>query len=196
MSASRSSSFNFARENSPSTNEVETLNDFQNICKFCFNFNQFCKCGGYVGDRRLENANSSFDFTKCSEPPSLEVPVLIYSPPVENEQVRTGVDYEEIGLKSRYKHTIPPGESRAIVTNLRIHRKQNEIPRKLEVLNKIRSEWLNETFNAMFICKSGVISPRFSGDLILKIYNKSSTEITIEEGSPIGTLTSSRYEYQ
>ena len=82
-----------------------------------------------------------------------------------------------------------------IMSNLVILRKKNDLHRKLEIQNKIQSEWLSETYQDMFICKTGVISPSFSGDLVIKVFNKTENEIIIDEGSPVGILKCKRYEY-
>ena len=165
------------------------MTEFQDVCRFCFNFESYCKCA-YDGDSSEEE---TFEKKRAQ---SSDPKVLIYSAPTFRESVRKGVDVEEYCLKSRYRYKICPKESKAIMTNLVINRRSDEVPRKLEVKNRIRSEWLNETFASLFICKTGVVSPQFEGDLVIKIFNKTCDEIVIENGSPVAMLQSRPYEYE
>lgn len=198
---SRPNSLVFASE------QNSTINDFQDVCRSCFSFNAYCRCASFDSE---SSELIKKDSTSMKEVETSICNVLYYYPPTENDEVRRGsdnlsnnalrwiylgIDIEEYCLKSRFRYKIPAKESRAIVTNLFIRRRQNEIPRKLEVLNRIKSEWLNATFNSLFITKTGVISPSFQGDLIIKIYNKSCSEILVEPSSPVGILRSSLYDY-
>ena len=122
--------------------------------------------------------------------------LVYYNAPSCFETTRRGVDNEEYFLKSRFKYRIPSKESRAIMSNMVILRKKNDLHRKLEIQNRIQSEWLSKMYQDMFICKTGVLSPSFSGDLVIKVFNKTENEIIIEEGSPVGILKSMKYEYE
>ena len=169
-------------------------NDYQDICKLCFNFRSYCKCLTNLEDDDLVSRDSSFQ--KMNSLRLSPVNLITYSAPTHYDSIRREADVEEYCLKSRYKYCVPSKESRAILTNLFIQRRNGEIPRKLEVKNRIRSDWPNESFNEIFISKAGVVSPKFTGDLIVKIFNKSAEEILIDAGSPVGVLQSKPYDYE
>lgn len=162
--------------------EGSSTSEYQDICRACFNFKTYCSCN---------QSSDEYDDRNTSQ-----VRVLVYSAPTLCETVRRGIDSEEYCVKSRFKYQVPSKESCAVLTNINIRRRTFEIPRKLEIKNYIKSEWLNDSFNAIFISKGGIISPSFSGDLVLKIFNKSNEEIIIQEGSPIATLQSRAYDYE
>ena len=188
-------------------NELEGWTEFQDVCKYCYKFKNHCNCTQDVEGDNLRNELFALGDTKKSyqneekttfngiDSFSRTTNLVYYTAPSYLETTRRGVDNEEYFLKSRFKYRIPSKESRAIMSNLVILRKKNDLHRKLEIQNKIQSEWLSETYQDMFICKTGVISPSFSGDLVIKVFNKTENEIIIDEGSPVGILKCKRYEY-
>ena len=192
---SASSIFNNSEENfSTGHFEESGANEYQDVCKFCYSFKNYCKCAESSDEDILEEREKHIK--RIDNLRLCPVQLITYSAPTHFEEIRRGAEVEEYCLKSRYKYRVPPKESRAIITNLYIQRRNGEMPRKLEVKNRIKSDWLNETFNEIFISKAGVVSPAFTGDLAIKIFNKSCEEIIIEEGSPVGVLQSRPYEYE
>ena len=179
------------------------LDEFQEICKFCYNFTSMCKCN----DRQV-NAyeNNSFNIESEEDNNSYSTPgtenvknvqLIVYSAPSLLDTTRLDIDTEEYNLKSRFLITIPAKESRSVLTNIVIIHKEDckSGSRKLQIQNRIQSGWLSETYNSMLVLKTGTISPLLSGDLYVNIYNKTEREITVSKGSPIGILQSQHYEY-
>ena len=197
MSRVNSGKFEEDPQSSTPVDVLDTLTEFQNVCRFCYNFEKYCKCS-YDSD----NDDSEEDGVNEERDRSVEIAKLsqshitFYSAPLSSERVRKSVDVEEYCLKSRYRYTIGAKESKTLMTNLVIQRREGELARKLEVKSRIKSDWLNDTFNSLFICKAGVVSPSFRGDLVIKIFNKTCNEIVINEGSPVAMLQSKTYEYE
>lgn len=203
----------------------EAFGEFQDICRYCYNFNSNCKCIASVGHCSVSspsNCQPENDYQDVYTPePAVQNPrerevesspftqsaagaqqyapsplVLFYSSPTSLEPARRSVDSEEYYLKARHRYHIPPQESRTVMTNLHVLRKEGELPRKLEVQDKIMSGWLSDSYSDMLVLKTGVLSPQVSGDVCVKIHNKTRIEVIVEAGSPIGVFKSTKYEYE
>lgn len=183
------------------------LTEFQEICKFCYNFNSMCECVDRSASANV-NAyeNNSFNTESEEDIESLSfaqteelknVQLIVYTTPSILDTTRRDVDTEEYNLKARFLTTIPAKESRSVLTNLIILNKGDcrNGSRKLQIQNRIQSGWLSETYNSMLVLKTGTISPLLSGDLYVNIYNRTEREIIVAKGSPIGILQSQHYEY-
>ena len=185
------------------------LTEFQDICRYCYNFNSLCLCacrsdGEDPVHYKINSLNrESKDEEDVSPMRSTEaeefndVQIVFYSSPCAQDTNRCDIDTEEYNLKARVSTSIPSKESKAVLTNIIIQNKGDNPfhSRKLEVQNRIKSGWLSETYNAMLVLKTGTLSPCLSGDLYVKIYNKTDREIVVSKGSPIGILQSKHYEY-
>lgn len=189
----------------------EGLTEFQDVCRYCYNFNSSCECIQQDNESGRMNYSRSYPGRNNNEmdaarlhtvqnPEDIESEssaLVVYSPPSSSDRSRRSVDTEEYHLKARFRESVPSKESRAILTNVVILKQKanDDSVRKLEIQNRIQSGWLSETYNKMLVLKTGVLSPALSGDLSVKIYNKTDSEIIIAEGSPLGILQSQRYEY-
>ena len=64
---------------------------------------------------------------------------------------------------------------------------------KLELFDQISSGWLTTEFHRLLVIKPGTIST-FVLEQCVKMYNKSSEEVSITKQAPVGSLHSSKYE--
>ena len=196
-------------------NSFNLSQEFQDVCRFCYSFNGICKCIADIDYNTVNNtleheynvthnenmekvepesvkANVSSENT----PHSFSSQILYYSAPLSVDTARCSIDSEEYHLKSRFRYSIPPHESRTVMTNICIIRRHGELARKLEIQNKIQSGWLSDMYTGMLALKTGVLSPEISGDLCIKIYNKTRSEVIVESCSPLGVMRNSCYEYR
>ena len=196
-------------------NSFNLSQEFQDVCRFCYSFNGICKCIADIDYNTVNNtleheynvthnenmekvepesvkANVSSENT----PHSFSSQILYYSAPLGVDTARCSIDSEEYHLKSRFRYSIPPHESRTVMTNICIIRRHGELARKLEIQNKIQSGWLSDMYTGMLALKTGVLSPEISGDLCIKIYNKTRSKVIVESCSPLGVMRNSCYEYR
>ena len=195
-------------------NSFNLSQEFQDVCRFCYSFNGICKCIADIDYNTVNNTleheynvthnenmekvepeSVKADVSSENTPHSFSSQILYYSAPLSVDTARCSIDSEEYHLKSRFRYSIPPHESRTVMTNICIIRRHGELARKLEIQNKIQSGWLSDMYTGMLALKTGVLSPEISGDLCIKIHNKTRNEVIVESSSPLGVMRSSCYEY-
>lgn len=106
-----------------------------------------------------------------------------------------------ISLKSRASITIAPESSAYIRTNVTIGEeiRRGQEPSiyrsKLEIDSVPAHWWLSDPARAKLLTKRGYVSPDFTGELHIQVYNRMTTSIIVPAGAPVGSLVISCYEY-
>lgn len=200
-----------------SYDEVEDcFTQFKDICINCAHFKSECECDSFSEKNPIKEGENkedeerdrkkrkfvlrTADLTHPSVPNYLQqepFKTVFFSPPIINKTEST-LDLEEHSLKARSQYEIKPESSCVIFTNVYIEArcKTSQETWKLEIIAKIGcSGWLTSPFRDRLIVKTGVLSPNYHGYIMLDVYNKTRSTITIARSSPIAVLQCSKYEY-
>ena len=122
---------------------------------------------------------------------------IAYRDPQGVEDVRRRCYREEYKILTSHAYTVCVGQSRILKTNISISPSGRLWGRKLEIVKNDDGHggWLAESLANVLLVKEGVVSPVYSGNLGVKVLNKSDRDVVIPVGTPLGKMCASPYEY-